>query len=121
MIYNITLTYIDTTKELIPEHYITSINRNYKVSNVKELKKLITDLVDDNILTNQDWINESIKPVLTLLDKTYVSYNNLNAVPFYIAERYAEDKKQNCITIIKAEAYRITKEEAFNFLEITNV
>src|SRR6185503_18579654 len=85
IVYHVETSYIDTSKELIPEHYIMSYEANYKVTNVKELKKIMIDLVDDNIAENREWINDNVLPLVSMFDKTHIHYNACNPVKYYCA------------------------------------
>jgi hypothetical protein len=120
-IYDIIMSFINTEKELIPEHHIINYDEYHKVENNKELREIMKNLVDANIDENRDWIKEQVEPKgLKVQDKTYLYYNDCNPTKFWVAERCAEDKDQNCITIVRAEAIRITKDDALECIKTVN-
>lgn len=119
--YHVMLSFINTDKELIPEHHIINMSENYKAENVKEIKEIIKALVDGNIDDNRDWLEESVKPkVKRVDDKTYLYYNDCNDVNFWVAERCAEDNEGNIVTIVRAEAFPITKDDAIDYVRTIN-
>lgn len=118
--FNISLSYIEPNKEdPINSKYTMNFNENYEVRDIKELKELISNLIDWNLEESKEWL-DNIKQIVQVENKNYVEYNNLNKIPFYLGLRYGEDKEGNIIDIIRVEAYRITKKEAIQYVEVVN-
>ena len=115
--YYVSLEYINVEKELVPGYYYVNSEGYYQADNIKELKQILIDLVEDNIYNSKDWIENQVKPLVAKIsDKIHVSYYDKR----YTAEKFAEDKEGNYITLVRAEASRITKNEALACIEVQN-
>ena len=116
--YNVVMSYIEPNQEdlVIKSKYVINYDENHKVDNVKELKEIMTSLIEGNLADpdNRNWLDTKIRPLLKEIeDKIYIQYYDKR----YIAEKLGYDQEGNTITILNVEAYRITQKEAIHYVK----